>query len=87
MEFDEVLKKRHSVRSYIAQIPPDSDIVKILQAADLAPETRSRSRMRKSLLRLWTDLCGCFTGAGKLAFLPRQEWKKISQKDFIDKTY
>jgi hypothetical protein len=24
----------------------------------LAPETRSRSRMRKSLLRLWTDLCG-----------------------------
>jgi nitroreductase len=37
MEFDEVVKKRHSVRSYTAQIPPDSDIVKILKAADLAP--------------------------------------------------
>jgi len=37
MEFDEVVKKRHSVRSYTAQIPSDSDIVKILKAADLAP--------------------------------------------------
>lgn len=37
MEFDEVLKKRHSVRSYTAQVPADSDIVKILKAADLAP--------------------------------------------------
>lgn len=37
MEFDEVVKKRHSVRSYTAQIPVDSDIVKILKAADLAP--------------------------------------------------
>jgi nitroreductase len=37
MEFDEVVKKRHSVRSYTAQIPADSNIVKILKAADLAP--------------------------------------------------
>ena len=37
MEFDEVIKKRHSVRSYTGQIPPDSDIVKILKAADMAP--------------------------------------------------
>ena len=37
MEFDEVVKKRHSVRSYTGQIPVDSDIVKILKAADLAP--------------------------------------------------
>jgi nitroreductase len=39
MEFDEVIKKRHSVRSYTAQIPPDSVIVKILKAADLAPSS------------------------------------------------
>lgn len=37
MEFDEVIKKRHSVRSYTTQIPPDSDIMKILKAADSAP--------------------------------------------------
>jgi nitroreductase len=37
MEFDEVLKNRHSVRSYTAQIPADSDIAKILKAADMAP--------------------------------------------------
>lgn len=37
MEFDEVIKKRHSVRSYTSQIPLDNDIVNILKAADMAP--------------------------------------------------
>lgn len=46
MEFDEVLKNRHSVRSYTAQIPADSDVAKILKAADMAPSAgglKSRS--------------------------------------------
>jgi nitroreductase len=37
MEFDEVLARRHSVRSYTTQIPPDSDLMKILKAAEMAP--------------------------------------------------
>ncbi len=37
MDFDLVVSKRHSVRSYTPVVPSDSDIKKILKAADMAP--------------------------------------------------
>jgi len=37
MEFDLVVRKRHSVRSYLPRPPSDDDIKKILLAADMAP--------------------------------------------------
>ena len=37
MEFDEVIARRHSVRSYTSRVPLDGDIMKILNAADQAP--------------------------------------------------
>lgn len=37
MDFDEVIRRRHSVRSYLPHPPSNADIVKILEAADMAP--------------------------------------------------
>ncbi|UCH97221.1 MAG: nitroreductase family protein [Candidatus Aminicenantes bacterium] len=55
MEFDEVVRKRHSVRSYTAQIPPDSDIAKILKAADMAPSAGGLKSRRVFVVKdQWT---------------------------------
>jgi nitroreductase len=37
MEFDQVVRKRRSVRSYLPHPPSDDDLKKILLAADMAP--------------------------------------------------
>ena len=46
MEFSEVIKKRYSVRSYLADLVPDDVLSQVLEAAIMAPTAANRQPFR-----------------------------------------
>jgi len=51
MEFDEVIARRHSVRSYSPRLPSDIDLKKILEAAHCAPSAGGLNSRRFFLVK------------------------------------
>jgi nitroreductase len=71
MELNELMEKRHSVRSYTSMSPPDRDIEKLVKAANLAPSAGNLDARK-----IFT-----FRGSNKLKDAFHQSW--ISEAPYI----